>query len=52
MTAPNSDARSKDTLNAALNLHIKETGIDWAIPFSGLLIKHAGRYKADRHPLS
>ena len=50
--APNSVARSKNTLNAALNWYIKDTGIDWTSPFSGLLIKGAGSSKADRHPLS
>ena len=50
--APNSVARYKDTFNAALNLHIQEKGIDWISPFLGLLIKHAGCSKADRHPLS
>ena len=41
-----------NTLNAALNWYIKETGIDWTSPFAGLLIKGAGSSKADRHPLS
>jgi len=50
--APNSVARYKNTLNAALNWYIKDTGIDWTSPFSGLLIKGAGSSKADRHPLS
>ena len=50
--APNSVARYKNTLNAAVNWHIKETGIDWTSPFAGLLIKGAGSSKADRHPLS
>ena len=45
-------ARYKNTLNAALNWYIKETGIDWTSPFAGLLIKGAGSSKADRHPLS
>ncbi len=44
--------RYKNTLNAALNWYIKETGIDWTSPFAGLLIKGAGSSKADRHPLS
>ena len=50
--APNSVARYKNTLNAALNWYIKDTGIDWTSPFSGLLIKGAGSSIADRHPLS
>jgi integrase len=50
--APNSVARYKNTLNAALNWYIKETGIDWTSPFAGLLIKGAGSSKADRHPLT
>jgi integrase len=50
--APNSVARYKNTLNAALNWYIKDTGIDWTSPFSGLLIKGAGSSKADRYPLS
>ena len=50
--APNSVARYKNTLNAALNWYIKETGIDWTSPFAGLLIKGAVSSKADRHPLS
>ena len=50
--APNSVARYKNTLNAALNWYIKETGIDWTSPFAGLLIKGAGSSKADRHPLN
>ena len=50
--APNSVARYKNTLNAALNWYIKETVIDWTSPFAGLLIKGAGSSKADRHPLT
>ena len=50
--APNSVARYKSTLNAALNWYIKETGIDWTSPFAGLLIKGAGSSKTDRHPLN
>ncbi len=50
--APNTVARYKNTLNAALNWHIKETGRDWISPFSGLLIKGAGSSRRDRFPLS
>ena len=50
--ALNSVSRYKNTLNAALNWYIKETGIDWTSPFAGLLIKGAGSSRADRHPLS
>ena len=50
--APNTVARYKNTLNAALNWHIKETGIDWTSPFSGLLIKGAGSSRGVRSPLS
>ena len=35
---PNSVARYKNTLNAALNWYIKETGIDWTSPFAGLRV--------------
>ena len=50
--APNSVARSKNTLNVALNWYIKETGIDWTSPFAGLLVKGAGSSEADRHSLT
>ena len=50
--SPNSVARYKNTLNAALNWYIKETGIEWTSPFSGLLIKGAGASRADRLPLT
>ena len=33
----------KNTLNSVLNWYIKETGIEWTSPFSGLLIKGAVR---------
>ena len=41
--APNLVVIYKNTLNSVLNWYIKETGIEWTIPFSGLLIKGAGR---------
>ncbi len=50
--SPNSVARYKSTINAALNWYIKETGIEWNNPFAGLIIKGTGSSKGDRLPLS
>jgi len=50
--APSSVARNKNTINAVLNWHIKENGLDIQSVFAGLLIKGAEATKHDRLPLT
>jgi integrase len=49
---PSSVARYKNTINAVLNWHIKENGLDIQSVFAGLLIKGAEATKHDRLPLT
>ena len=50
--SPSSVARNKNTVNAAINWHTKENGLDTSSPFNGLIIKGSTHTKNDKLPLT
>jgi integrase len=50
--SPSSVARNKNTVNAVINWHIKENGLDTSSPFNGLIIKGSTHTKNDKLPLT